>query len=339
MEYRYIGNSGLRVSPVGLGSMTFGTNADKKETFKILDKAYDYGINLFDTAEMYPSPVSAKTAGVSESWIGEWMETKARDSIILATKVTGAANGWFVPPMRHGLTAMDRFHICKAVEGSLKRLKTDYIDLYQMHWPDTLIPIDETLEAFDRLVEDGKVRYVGTSNDTAYGLTKANEVAKNKRLVRFQSIQNNFSLNNPRFLDELATVCQNEKISLLAYSPIAGGVLSGKYNGEEYPEDGRYTYHFKSQYARERDMAARFVNDRSLEATRRYHELASDLNMSPVTFAIAWVMSFNFVASALTSARYVEQLDETFDAMNIELSEGTLEEVRKIQTEIMYPMG
>ena len=339
MRYRYIGNSGLRVSPLGIGSMTFGTNATKEETFKILDKSYDNGINLLDTAEMYPSPVSAETAGISESWIGEWLKTKPRDSIILATKVTGAANGWFVPPMRHGMTALDSFHIKRAIEGSLKRLGTDYIDLYQTHWPDTLIPIEETLRALDDLVKEGKVRYIGTSNDTTYGLVKANEISKYNNLTRFQSIQNNFSLNNPRFLDELSTVCQKEQISLLAYSPMGGGVLSGKYNGNKRPQDGRYTYHFSSQYQREREMAKRFVNEKTMAATARYIELANSIGISSTTLSIAWVLSFNFVAAALTSARYSHQLDDTIAAMSIDLDQSILDEIKKIQQDILYPMG
>jgi aryl-alcohol dehydrogenase-like predicted oxidoreductase len=164
MNYRYIGRTGLRVSPICLGTMTFGTQADKKEAFKIMDKAYDRGINFFDTAELYPVPPKSSYAGLTEQWVGEWLQTKPRDAIILATKVAGAANGWFVPPIRNGLTAIDSFHIKRAIEGSLQRLQTDYIDLYQMHWPDTVIPIEESLKAFDELVREGKVRYIGTSN-------------------------------------------------------------------------------------------------------------------------------------------------------------------------------
>ncbi|WP_297465648.1 aldo/keto reductase, partial [Thermococcus sp.] len=134
MEYRYIGRSGLRVSVICLGTMTFGSTTDKKEAFRIMDAAYDRGVNFFDTAELYPVPPEAKYAGLTEEIVGEWLKTKPRDSIILASKVAGAASGWFVPPIRHGLTAMDRFHIKRAIEGSLKRLKTDYIDLYQQHW-------------------------------------------------------------------------------------------------------------------------------------------------------------------------------------------------------------
>ncbi|NOR57215.1 MAG: aldo/keto reductase, partial [Sulfurimonas sp.] len=235
MKYRYIGKTGLRVTPICLGTMGFGSWSDSHESFKIMDKAYERGINFFDTAELYPVPPKEVYAGETEIIIGKWLKNKKRDSIILASKVAGAANGWFVPPVRHGFTAVDKFHIKSAIEGSLKRLQTDYIDLYQMHWPDAVVPIEESLRAFEELVQEGKVRYLGTSNDSAYGLTKANETSKRLGIPRFESIKNNFSLNNPRFLDELAHVCEKEQISLLPYSPIGGGGLSGKYNGEFYP--------------------------------------------------------------------------------------------------------
>ena len=185
MTYRYIGRSGLRVSPIGLGTMTFGTQCDEKTAFAIMDKAHDAGVNFFDTAELYPVPPSAEKAGETERIVGRWLKTRPRESLILATKVAGAASGWFVPPIRHGLTAIDRFHIERAIEGSLRRLQTDYIDLYQMHWPDTVVPIEESMEAFDRLVQSGKVRYIGTSNDTAYGTTKALMASQCKGLTRF----------------------------------------------------------------------------------------------------------------------------------------------------------
>jgi aryl-alcohol dehydrogenase-like predicted oxidoreductase len=189
MDFRYIGKTGLRVSPICLGTMTFGTTIDKKEAFAIMDKAYEAGINFFDTAEIYPVPPQKETVGITEEIVGEWLKTKDRDSLILATKVVGAANGLFVPPVRFGLTAIDAHHINRAVEGSLKRLRTDYIDLYQMHWPDSLIPKEESMEAFDRLVRSGKVRYLGTSNDTAYGTTKANMVSEYHGYKRFESIR------------------------------------------------------------------------------------------------------------------------------------------------------
>ena len=339
MQYRYIGKTGLRVTPICLGTMSFGSWSDEKESFKIMDKSFDRGINFFDTAELYPVPPKEKYAGSTESIIGRWLKGKQRDKLIIASKVAGAANGWFVPPIRHGMTAVDRFHIKKAVEGSLKRLGTDYIDLYQMHWPDTVVPIEESLRAFDELVKEGKVRYVGTSNDTAYGLTKANETSKNLGLARFESIQNNFSLNNPRFLDELAEVCKREQISLLPYSPIAGGVLSGKYNGKFSPQVARFAEYVKSGDTRGLAQSFRFVNDKTLSSTAKYMEIAARLEVSPVTLAVAYSKQFDFVASTIIGARTAQQLDDSFAAFDLELSDEVMAEIKAIQEEIMYPMG
>lgn len=338
MKYRYIGRSGLRVSPIALGTMTFGTQCDKKEAFAIMDKAYARGVNLFDTAELYPVPPKADLAGITEEIVGEWLQSKPRDSVILATKVAGAASGWFVPPIRHGLTAIDRFHIERAVEGSLKRLKTDYIDLYQMHWPDTVVPIEESLAAFDRLVQSGKVRYIGTSNDTAYGTTKALMTSACRGFARFESIQNNFSLLNRRFLDELATVCRKEEISLLPYSPLAGGVLSGKYNqGTEV--EGRFSDYLRSPNARQRLMAQRFMNDKTLASTQKYLKISADFGIDPVTMATAWSKQFDFVASTIIGATTAAQLDQTLAAMDLTLSEEILQACDRVHAEILYPMG
>jgi len=318
--------------------MTFGTQATKKESFRIMDKAYERGINFFDTAEIYPVPPTGELAGITEEWVGEWMADKPRDSLILATKVAGAANGWFVPPIRHGLTAMDRFHIERAVEGSLTRLQTDYIDLYQMHWPDALIPKEETMEAFDRLIQSGKVRYVGTSNDTAYGTTKALMSSQQHGFARFESIQNNFSLLNRRFLDELAEVCKKEQISLLPYSPLAGGVLSGKYNQNPNAK-GRFSTYLKSPNKRQQLMAARFMNDRSLASSQKYLGVAKRAGIHPVTLATAWSKQFDFVASTIIGATTSQQLDPIFDAMDLILSDDVLAECDKVHKEILYPMG
>lgn len=339
MKYRYIGRTGLRVTPICLGTMGFGSWSDEKESFEIMDKSIARGINFFDTAELYPVPTNSKDAGITEEIIGKWLKGKQRDKIILASKVAGAANGWFVPPIRHGLTAIDKFHIKKAVEGSLKRLGTDYIDLYQMHWPDTVVPIEESLRAFDELVQEGKVRYLGTSNDSTYALTKANETSKRLGISRFESIQNNFSLNNPRFLDELAEVCKKEQISLLPYSPIAGGVLSGKYNGKFYPKNARFSGYLSSTNERVKAMGTRFVNDKSLLSTKKYIEIANELEISPVTLAVAYSKQFEFVASTIIGARNVAQLDDSFAAFDVNLDTKTMERIKKIQMEIMYPMG
>jgi aryl-alcohol dehydrogenase-like predicted oxidoreductase len=338
MDFRYIGKTGLRVSPICLGTMTFGATIDKKEAFAVLDMAYEAGINFFDTAEVYPVPPQKELVGVTEEIVGEWLRTKDRDSVILATKVVGAASGWFVPPVRFGLTAIDAHHINRAVEGSLKRLKTDYIDLYQMHWPDAVVPKEESMEAFDRLVRSGKVRYLGTSNDTAYGTTKANMVSERYGYKRFESIQNNFSLLNRRFLDEMVQMCRQEKISLLPFSPMAGGVLSGKYNKDPHAP-GRFTRYLNSPEVRVQKIADRFLNDKTLSSSASYMAIAADLSIAPATLAIAWSKQFDFVASTIVGANSCKQLEESLAALELVLSDETLDRCDKVHREILYPMG
>lgn len=338
MEYRYIGRSGLRVSPICLGTMTFASQCDEKTAFAIMDKAYDAGINFFDTAELYPVPPTEELAGITEEIVGRWLKTKPRESLILATKVAGAASGWFVPPIRHGLTAIDRFHIERAVEGSLKRLGTDYIDLYQMHWPDTIVPIEESMRAFDALVQSGKVRYIGTSNDTARGTMKSLMVSKYEKLARFESIQNNFSLLNRRDLTEIAQLCREEKISLLPYSPLGGGVLSGKYN-QSANAAGRFSDYIQSPNKRQRLMAARFLNDKTLASTQEYLRIAADAGMHPVTMAIAWSKQFDFVASTIIGATSAEQLNASLAAMDVTLRGDILQKLDEVHAKILYPMG
>src|SRR5690606_34699977 len=339
MNYRYVGKSGLRVSPICMGTMSFGSWSDEKESFRILDKAYEHGINFYDTAEVYPVPPRAETVGVTETIIGKWLKNKNRDSIILATKVAGAASGWFVPPVREGLTAIDRHHIERAIEGSLRRLGTDYIDLYQVHWPDTVVPIEESMAALDRLVESGKVRYLGTSNENAYGLTKANTIAHYEGYARFQSIQNNFSLLNRRFLDELALVCRRENVSLLPYSPIGGGVLSGKYDPDQIRHVSRFGEYLQMDCARQRAMANRFLNEGTLKSTARYMEIAREAGMSVTTLAVAWSMHFDFVASTIIGARTAEQLDESFAALDVKLTPEVLKACDEVHRDILYTMG
>ncbi|AGF78024.1 putative oxidoreductase, aryl-alcohol dehydrogenase like protein [Desulfocapsa sulfexigens DSM 10523] len=338
MEYRYIGQSGLRVSPVCLGTMTFGSMCDKKTSFAIMDKAYDAGINFLDTAEVYPVPPRANTIGITEEIVGEWLQGKNRDSLIIATKVAGAASGWFVPPVRSGLTAIDAHHIIKGVEGSLRRLKCDYIDLYQMHWPDSVVPREESMEAFDSLVRSGMVRYLGTSNDTAYGTTKSNMIAKYQGYKRFESIQNNFSLLNRRFLDEMVEMCRREKISLLPYSPMAGGVLTGKYNTRQEVA-GRFSGYARDNDSRIQAMVSRFVNEKTLASTARYMDIAADAGISSATLAVAWSKQFDFVASTIVGATTPAQLDDSIAAIDFELSEDVLCQCDAVHNEILYPMG
>ncbi len=194
------------------------------------------------------------------------------------------------------------------------------------------------MEAFDRLVQSGKVRYIGTSNDTAYGTTKALTASQCKGLARFESIQNNFSLLNRRFLDELATLCRCERISLLPYSPLGGGVLSGKYNRAEITQ-GRFADYFRSPNARQRLMAARFVNDKTLASTQRYLKIAADAGLDPVTMATAWSKQHDFVASTIVGATKPEQLDATLAAMELTLDETILKACDDVHADILYPMG
>jgi aryl-alcohol dehydrogenase-like predicted oxidoreductase len=339
MKYNYIGKSGLRVSNICLGTMTFGKKCDKQMAFQILDKAYASGVNFFDTAEVYPVPPTAETYGITEGILGEWLADKPRDSMIIATKVAGAANGWFVPPVRHGLTAIDAFHITTAVEGSLRRLRTDYIDLYQIHWPDTVVPIEESLEALDQLVRSGKVRYIGTSNENAYGLTKALTTSHYRRFKRFESIQNNFSLLNRRFLDEIAIVCQKEQVGLLPFSPLAGGVLSGKYTPGGQWQGFRFGDYLTNPDPRMRAQAGRFANERSLTAAQHYAAIAQRYGMAPATMAAAWTLGFDFVPSTIVGATHPAQLDDTLKASETLLSPELLHECNRVNQEILYPMG
>jgi aryl-alcohol dehydrogenase-like predicted oxidoreductase len=335
---RRLGTTGLTVSELCLGTMTFGNHADEATSLRILDRAFDGGIDFLDVAELYPVPPKPESAGRSETIIGQWLKDKPRDSIVIATKVAGPGGGWFVPPVRGGRTALDRHHIERAVEASLKRLGTDYIDLYQTHWPDPELPIEVTLEGLDRVIRAGKVRYIGASNETAYGLTRALYTSKSSGLPRYETIQNNFSLLNRRFEDELSNVCRREKVSLIPYSPLAGGVLSGKYNDGKWPEPARFST-YRNDPNRGREMTQRFINEKTLATTERISKLAAELSVSPVTFAIAWTLSHDFVASSIVGATRVEQLEEILAAGELKLPSDVLGRVDEITREILYPMG
>jgi aryl-alcohol dehydrogenase-like predicted oxidoreductase len=338
VRHRRLGSSGLVVSELGLGTMTFGSMADEAASLAILDKAIDAGVDFIDLAEIYPVPPDAKWVGATEEICGKWLAERPRDSVIVATKVAGPFGGWFQAPIRHGRTSLDRHHIERAVEGSLRRLRTDYIDLYQTHWPDPDLPIEETLEALDRLVEEGKVRAVGCSNQTAYGLTKSLWASERAGLTRYQTIQNNFSLLNRRFEDELAEVCRRERVSLLSYSPLAGGVLSGKYQDGAWPEGARFT-RYKDRDARTQAMARRFVGERPLDAAARLAEVARDCGLSLVTFAVAWTLTKEFVGSTLIGATRPDQLDASLAAASARIPPEAIEACDRIAKEIRYPLG
>jgi len=338
MRKNRLGRSSIVVSDICMGTMTFGNQSDQAESFRIMDMAYDAGIDFYDTAEMYPVPPDAKYVGATEEIVGRWLKTKDRDSIILASKVAGPSHGWLAAPLRGSKTGLDRHHIMRAVEDSLRRLDTDYIDLYQTHWPDHDFPYEETLEALDELVRCGKVRILGCSNETSWGLTKSLWASELHGLARYETIQNNFSLNNRRFEDELAQACRKEQVSLIPYSPLAGGVLSGKYNDGARPEGARFTFYL-SAGERQQKMAARFVNDRALESTRRFQEIAAEAGMSVVTMATAWSKQHDFVASTIVGATRAEQMPEILAAADLTLAPAILAKIDEVCRDIRYPMG
>ena len=339
MQQNRLGKSGIVVSGICLGTMTFGTQCDKQQSFRILDKAVDAGIDFLDTAEVYPVPPTSELAGLTEEWLGEWLKTKSRDSLIIATKIAGPAHGWFNPPVRGGKAAIDRHQIRQAVDGSLRRMQTDYIDLYQVHWPDHGMRAEDTLVALDELVAEGKVRVTGTSNEDAYGLMKSLWTSDRCGLTRYDTIQNNFSLNNRRFEDELAEVCRQENISLLPYSPLAGGVLTGKYNGGQFPQGARFSSYLQNGAPRQKEMAERFVNDRSVAATENFIAIAEEVGIDIVTLATAWSKQHDFVASTIVGVSHEDQLDPIIAAIDVVLDDETLKKIDQVSADIPYPMG
>ncbi len=337
MKRNRLGRSGIVVSDICMGTMTFGSQADEKTSFAIMDRAFEAGIDFYDTAEMYPVPPDAKYVGATEEIVGRWLKTKPRDAVVIASKVAGPGHGWITPPLRGGKTSLDRHHIMRAVEGSLKKLGTDYIDLYQTHWPDPGFPYEETMLALDELVRSGKVRILGCSNETTWGLTKSLWAADVQGTARYETIQNNFSLNNRRFEDELAQACREEQVSLIPYSPLAGGVLSGKYQGGARPEGARFT-NYLSEGERQQAMAKRFVNERSLASTDRFMAIAAEAGMSPVTLAVAWSKQHDFVASTIIGATTEQQMDDILEAADVTLSADILAAIDKVSRDIRYPM-
>jgi aryl-alcohol dehydrogenase-like predicted oxidoreductase len=339
MKSRRLGKSAIYVSDICMGTMTFGSGADEAMAHHILDRSFDAGINFYDTAENYPVPPDTKWAGVTEEIVGRWMKTKDRDALIIATKVSGPSHGWLKSSQRAGMTALDRHNIVRAIEASLKRLQTDYVDLYQTHWPDHGVRYEEAMRALDDLIRDGKVRVIGCSNETTWGLMNSLAVSDREGVARYDTIQNNFSLNNRRFEDELAQACRQEGVSLIPYSPLAGGVLSGKYQDGARPEGARFSAYMAMEGSRQQTMARRFVNEKSLASTARFAEIAKAAGISLVTLATAWSKQHDFVASTIVGATHEDQLPDIFAAADLVLSAETMKAIDKVTKDILYPMG
>ena len=318
MKYQRLGRSGLRVSAYGLGTMNMGTHLDLAASRRLLDAAIDGGINRVDVAEMYPAPDNAKLNGRSEEIVGTWLKGTPRDAVILATKISGANRAEFgdiVPHIRGGFNALDWHHFAAACDASLKRLKTDYIDLYQTHWPDRHVPIEAQLEAFDRLIDAGKVRYAGVSNETPWLVA----LSETTGLPRIVSLQNNYSLLARDYDHGMSEVCDRENVGMMAFSPLAQGALSGKYSGGKFAKGTRFA---DLDYARQR-----FGSTEMLERADRYVAVAKRHGIDPAAMAMAWVQSRRGVATVLTSCSRIAQLENVLEHADLVLGDDVLADI------------
>ncbi|MCU7366579.1 NADP(H)-dependent aldo-keto reductase [Pantoea stewartii] len=344
MHYHRIPHSTLEVSQLGLGTMTFGEQNSEADAHAQLDLAISSGINLIDTAEMYPVPPRPETQGLTEKYIGSWLKkTGSRDKIILASKVAGPTRGNDAS-IRPNM-ALDRKNIREALDASLKRLNTDYIDLYQLHWPQrqtnffgklgyqysaSSVPVTllETLEALAEQVRAGKIRYIGVSNETPWGVMRYLQLAEKHELPRIVSIQNPYSLLNRSFEVGLAEISQHEGVELLAYSCLAFGTLSGKYLNGAQPAGARNTLFSRF---------TRYSGEQSQLAVAEYVALANKHQIDPSQMALAFVRQQPFVSSTLLGATTLEQLKINIDSANLTLSSEILEELEAIHRRYTYP--
>jgi aryl-alcohol dehydrogenase-like predicted oxidoreductase len=337
MKYREIPRTDLRVSLIGLGTMTWGEQNTEAEGHEQMDYALSRGVNLFDTAEMYPVPPRAETCHETERIIGTWFASRGtRDEVVLATKAVGP--GPHVTHVREGVRH-NRAHLTAALEGSLRRLRTDRIDLYQLHWPDRpvplfgkrdyeppapgaeTVPIEETLAVLADFVASGKVRYIGLSNETPWGTMRFLELARDGALPRVVTIQNSYNLLNRSFDGGLSEICHEEDVRLLPYSPLAFGRLSGKYRGGRWPEGARLTIW---------ERFARYSGPNSDAAVEEYARVAEEAGLDFAQMSLAWVNSRPHVASNLIGATTMEQLKSNIDSVDLELSESVLAAIEEV---------
>lgn len=343
MDYTFLPHTDLKVSTICLGTMTFGNQNTQAEGFEQMDYALDRGVNFFDTAELYPVPANAQTQGETERIIGNWFQQSGkRDQVILASKVAGP--GDYTKHIRENLS-FSKAHINEAIDNSLKRLKTDYIDLYQLHWPERnsnrfgqrgflYDPNDPWVENFEAVlsaleenIKCGKIRHIGVSNETPWGMMRFLDAA-GSNLPRMITIQNAYSLLCREFETGLSEICHRESVGLLAYSPLGFGVLTGKYLGGKLPEKARLTLF---------PRFSRYSSPQAAEATAYYLQLAEDHGLSLTALALAFVKSRSFVTSNIIGATNLEQLKENIDAYQYTLSEQVLQEIDKIHNQIPNP--
>ncbi len=337
MEKRPLGDTGIEVSVIGLGTMTYGEQNTPEEAFAQLDLALERGVNLIDTAELYAIPPRPETCGRTEEIIGDWLTQRGnRDRVVIATKIAGPGPDW-IPWIRGGRTRFDRRHIRKALDGSLRRLRTDYVDLYQLHWPerrtnyfgqlgytpaeDEFTPFEETLEALAEEIERGRIRAWGLSNETPWGTMRFIAAAERLGLPKPASVQNPYNLLNRSYEIGMAEVSWREGCGLLAYSPLGFGVLSGKYLGGARPPGARLTLF--PDYTR-------YSGPEAEAATEAYVRLARRHGLDPAQMALAFVNSRPFLTSTLIGATTLEQLETNLGSAELELPDAVLEEIEAI---------
>jgi aryl-alcohol dehydrogenase-like predicted oxidoreductase len=315
MNYKKLGRTGLKVSPLCLGTMQFGWSLNEADSRRVLSAAFDAGVNFFDTADIYSRWVEGNPGGVAETYIGAWMKQAKipRDQIVLATKVRGQMGRG---PNDQGLS---RAHIFNAVEASLRRLQTDYIDLYQAHWSDEETPIEETLRAFDDLVRQGKVRYVGASNYAAWELTQALWTSDKYNLARYDSLQPHYNLiHREEFERELRAVCKTYELAVIPYSPLAGGFLTGKYRRElPVPESKRA------------EGLRRAMTEQNYALIDEMETIALRHRASISQVALAWTMADPIVTSPIIGATSIEQLNENLGALEVRLTEDEISSLKR----------
>ena len=336
MKFKKLGNTDIDVSLICLGTMTWGTQNSEKDAFEQMDYSLEQEVNFFDTAEIYSVPPTADTYGKTEEMIGNWFEKrKNRKKIILASKVAGPRCDW----IRGGKNNYNEKNIGEAIDGSLRRLKTDYIDLYQLHWPERSTncfgvkefnvneeekewnSFESILQVLEKYIKNGKIRYIGMSNETPYGLSKYLEISKIKNLPRMMSVQNPYSLVNRTYEIGMSEISIRDKCGLLVYYPLAAGALSGKYRNGQMPKNSRQAL-FKGW--------ERMINPLAMKAYDEYYKLAKEYNITMVQLAQAFVNSRPFVTSNIIGATTMEQLKENIKSVNIELTNEILDKINLI---------
>lgn len=347
MQFKPLANTGILVPEICLGTMTFGEQNTQAEAFEQLDYALAQGINFWDTAEMYPVPPKPETQGATESIIGQWIaQHGGRDKLFLASKIAGPSQGG--SHIRDGQTRFNAADISSALDGNLKRLQTDYIDLYQLHWPQrptnffgklgyenseaqntqTVTSLQETLQALEAEIQKGRIRYIGLSNETPWGTMKFLQIAEQLGLSKFVSVQNPYSLLNRTYEIGMSEIAKYEGVGLLAYSPLAFGYLTGKFRNGARPANARVTLFSRF---------SRYSNPESEWATEQYAQLAERHGLTPTQLALAFIKQQFFVTSTIIGATNLDQLKENIQAFEIDLSEEVLQGIQAIHQQQPNP--